>query len=259
MKRVVKKKWSERLANSTLVRITGLTPELENTCGHIIGYADEDPIIQLPSLISKKYSYTALVVPKDCFIKVEYDTAEYMLDSALEEFNLLSRWVIRFCRKLYWNLIDALQQRIGAPPVPSNVMLLLDDQREDSYRFSFHIHIEWHDDAGEDGPSSTTEFTFDIIYHDEYDKGDDDSESFWFKESCWHGTAHVEISCFSGMERPSRVMKEAGNCKFSQKLTSSFNMEKLISTWSKELSKIQQPAAINKSNRVSASAAPIGR
>jgi hypothetical protein len=92
------KTMSDRLSKGTRIRICGFYKELENYRGVVVGYADDNPIVQIETFVSKEYPYTVLIVPAR-YICVETESAQ--TDEAKPLYRLIRCGVTADGRKLY--------------------------------------------------------------------------------------------------------------------------------------------------------------
>jgi len=76
---------SEKLQHGTFIKIRGFWQELEDKQGIIVGYVDNNPIVQFDKLVSEKYPYTVLIVPAEFVYRNDVDTGQIAVLSKTEK------------------------------------------------------------------------------------------------------------------------------------------------------------------------------
>jgi len=239
---------SERLSNGTLVRVFGLYPELENAYGFVVGYCEDNPIVQLPDDVSGQYPYTTLVVPKQHILTKEMTHERPTLENAFEaadifefsiEFsNLATEWRTRFCRKIYRELIDTMRlfANTELPPPEDVTIFPIGNYNTGNHpvfkngsplpSYFFEMHIVWHE-ATEAGMFPDTRFKFSVLY----EVPDNTDREKWFSAKTWQCNGRVEVRCAEPKEDNSKFSAASYSHFDRCFLTPTFDLREPVSAW----------------------------
>jgi len=231
------KDMSERKADGTFVRIAGLYPELEGKYGHIVGYAEGNPIVQMYDYVSDQYPYSTLIVPEHCLANISYgeephneDLIAEILDFAIEDSNAANEWRTQFCRKLYHKLFDTMRRVSNTVDVPVFATLVTnDDLPADHYHVGtifkkqhfFSLKVVWNGYLDEEHGKSDVEFLFDVTFSDPV--VDEQNEGIFVSK--WNGTGRAKVA----WRDPN--MPAAQHMGASRDLSEDLNLDELVSAW----------------------------
>jgi len=245
----------KRLVSDTLVRINGLFPEVENKYGIIVGYADENPIVQLVDAVSNEYPFTTLVVPEKCIFtkdKMDRNSADWHMFETEEEFDSSVRCAgfsyqlqVQFSRKIHRNLMSLLWQTTGVFGAPDTTLIttirdnsnghyrVCDTEDTGHYIFELMVDLRSYPAEGRHTPPWST-IKFEIMYPEWVIWEEDE----WFNPENWQGNVNIKV----GFHDKQTQEDEQTFCGLtsSQNLDKDMNMQGVVANWQKMYMRAQE-------------------
>ena len=249
---------SGRLVSGDLVRINGFSTEVENKYGTIVGYADENPIVQLVDVVSKEYPYTTLIVPEKCILtkdKMSRDSADWHFFEIEEGFNatvqfadLTCQLQVQFSRKVHQNLMTTLQQSTGVIGAPDSTLIttikdnsnghhsVCNEESTGHYIFEFLVDLRSYPQAGRKA-LPWSKIKFEIMYPEWVVS----EEQEWFNPKNWNGKVDIEV-CYID-KKAHKDERAFYTLTSSQKLDEALNMMGVVEDWQKMYKRAQEMMA----------------